>query len=243
VHIFEVISVMNIRWVVMGVLALMATAAQAADRPELKTEKDKYSYSIGLEVSRNFKKNGLEFDPALVIQGMNDGLSGERPLLTEKEFRKVMGDFQNAVRQRMVANRQAQTFENRKRATLFLEENKGKEGVNLMANGIQYKVLKAGTGPKPADADSVVFQYRGSLLDGTQFDGTDLGKPGTAKLVDLLNGFRAVVRQMPVGSHWLAWIPPHLGYGDRGVGNDVGPNELLVFDVELLGVRPPDMGR
>lgn len=219
-------------------LALLAQGALAAERAELRTEKDRLSYAIGLEVARNFKKNDVQFDPAQVVNGMNDGLSGERPLLGEKEFRRIIGDFQNTVRQKMVANRQAQTFENRKRAALFLEANKSKEGVQVMGNGIQYKVLSAGNGVRPGDADTVVFNYRGTLLDGTQFDGTDPGKPATVKLFDLFNGFKAALKAMPVGSRWQVWIPPHMGYGERGVGNDVGPNELLVMDIELLAVRP-----
>ncbi len=221
-------------------MALLALGiAQAADRPELRTEKDKISYSIGLEVARNFKKNGIEFDPNLVMQGMNDGLSTERPLLSEKEFRKVMGDFQTQVRQRMSANRQMLTIENRKRAEAFLQENKVKPGVLALPNGLQYKIIKAGDGPRPADVDSVIIHYRGMLLDGTQFDGTEAGKPGTIKLVELFNGFKAALKQMPVGSRWQVWIPPHLAYAERGVGSDIGPNELLVYDIELVGLRPP----
>jgi FKBP-type peptidyl-prolyl cis-trans isomerase FklB len=220
------------------VLALLSQTALAAERPVLKTEQDRLSYAIGLEVARNFKKNDVQFDPNMVVNGMNDGLSGERPLLNEKEFRRIIGDFQNTVRQKMVANRQAQTFENRKRAAQFLDSNKSKEGVQVLASGIQYKVLNAGTGPRPGEADSVVFNFRGTLLDGTQFDGTEPGKPANVKLYDLFNGFKAVLTQMPVGSHWIAWIPPHLGYGERGVGNDVGPNELLVMDIELISTKP-----
>ncbi len=219
------------------VLALLAQTALAAERPVLKTEQDRLSYAIGLEVARNFKKNDVQFDPNMVVNGMNDGLSGERPLLNEKEFRRIIGDFQNTVRQKMVANRQAQVFENRKRAALFLDTNKSKEGVQVLASGIQYKVLGAGTGPRPGEADSVVFNFRGTLLDGTQFDGTEPGKPANVKLYDLFNGFKAVLTQMPAGSHWIAWIPPHLGYGERGVGNDVGPNELLVMDIELISTK------
>lgn len=219
-------------------LAVLAQGAMAAERVELRTDKDRLSYAIGLEVARNFKKNAVEFDPNQVVNGMNDGLSGERPLLNEKEFRRIIGDFQNTIRQKMVANRQAQIFENRKRAALFLEENKSQEGVQVLGSGIQYKVLTPGTGPKPNDSDSVVFNYRGTLLDGSQFDGTEPGKPGKVKLFDLFNGFKAVVKAMPVGSRWRAWIPPHMGYGERGVGNDVGPNELLVMDIELVSITP-----
>ena len=222
----------------MAVIATLAASAQAADRPELKSEKDRVSYSIGLEVARNFKKNSVDFDPSMVMLGMSDGVAGERPLLSEKDFRKVIGEFQNQVRQKMAANMRVLTTENRKKAEDFLQANKTKDGVNTLAGGLQYKVLQAGQGAMPSESDSVVINYRGMLLDGTQFDATDAGKPGTVKLIDLFNGLRAAIKHMPVGSHWSVWIPPQLGYGERGVGSDVGPNELLVYDLELVGIAP-----
>ena len=222
----------------MAVMALLAASAQAADRPELKSEKDRVSYSIGLEVARNFKKNSVDFDPAMVMQGMSDGVAGERPLLSEKEFRKVIGDFQTQVRQKMAANMRALTVENRKRAEEFLQSNKTKDGVTTLAGGLQYKVMQAGQGALPLESDSVVINYRGMLLDGTQFDATTANRPGTVKLFDLFNGFRAAIKNMSVGSHWTVWIPPQLGYGERGVGSDIGPNELLVYDIELVGIAP-----
>jgi FKBP-type peptidyl-prolyl cis-trans isomerase FklB len=223
---------------VIAAIATLAASAQAADRPELKSEKDRVSYSIGLEVARNFKKNSVDFDPSMVLLGMNDGVTGERPLLSEKDFRRVIGEFQNQVRQKMAANMRVLTIENRKKAEEFLQANKSKDGVTTLAGGLQYKVLQAGQGALPSEADSVVINYRGMLLDGTQFDATDAGKPGTIKLFDLFNGLRAAIKHMPVGSHWMVWIPPQLGYGERGVGSDVGPNELLVYDLELVGIAP-----
>ncbi len=219
-------------------IALLATAATAAERAELRSEKDRVSYSIGLEVARNFKKNSVDFDPAMVMLGMSDGVAGERPLLSEKDFRKVIGEFQNQVRQKMAANARVLSADNRKKAEDFLQNNKSHEGVISLAGGLQYKVLQAGQGSLPLESDSVVINYRGTLLDGTQFDATDAGKPGTIKLFDLFNGLRAGIRHMPVGSHWTLWIPPGMAYGERGVGSDIGPNELLVYDIELVGIAP-----
>ena len=222
----------------MAVMALLGASAQAADRPELKSEKDRVSYSIGLEVARNFKKNSVDFDPSMVMQGMSDGVAGERPLLSEKDFRKVIAEFQNQVRQKMAANMRVLTTENRKKAEEFLQSNKIKDGVTTLAGGLQYKVLQAGQGALPQESDTVVINYRGMLLDGTQFDATDAGKPGTIKLFDLFNGLRSAIKHMPVGARWSVWIPPQLGYGERGVGSDIGPNELLVYDIELVGIAP-----
>ncbi len=235
------LSLQRIAATVLGaVLGLATLGSYAAGPVPPKDEKERLSYSIGLEVARNFKRNAVDVDPNMVLQGLNDGLSGERPAVSEKEFKKIIQDFQSTVRQRMVASRQVLTVDNRRRAEAFLLQNKSQEGVREVGNGVQYRVLKEGSGKRPLDVDSVTIAYRGSLLDGTTFDATDVGRPGTVRLVDLGNGLRSAIKSMTVGSHWQVWVPPHLGYGDRGVGNDVGPNELLIYDVELLGSVSPD---
>ncbi len=223
--------------VAMVAMAGVAMSAQADERQELR-EQDKLSYSIGLEVARNFKKNESQFDPGVVMRGMQDGLTGDRPQLLEKEFRKVIAEFQNQVRQRMASNARILAVDNRKKAEEFLQNNKAKEGVLMLAGGVQYKVLRDGQGAQPLESDGVQIKYRGTLLNGTQFDGTEGDRPGTAKLYDLFNGLRAGIKQMKVGSHWTLWIPPQMAYGERGVGSDIGPNELLVYDLELVGLVP-----
>lgn len=225
---------------VLTVAAVFALchAAYAADAPVLKTDAERISYTMGLEVARNFKKNDIEFDPMMVLRGMQDGLSGERPLVSEKEFRKILGDFQNQVRLKMAANRQVLTIENRKKAEAFLAANKTKEGVVASLNGIQYQVITPGNGPKPTDIDKVQFAFRGTTLEGREFDATEPGRPGMAQVVELQTGLKTVLKWMPVGSRWKVWVPPQLGYGERGVGSDIGPNELLIYDVELLNIIP-----
>ena len=218
-------------------LAVVAMSAHADLAQELR-EQDKLSYSIGMEVARNFKKGDVPLDPDMVMRGMKDGLAGDRPQLSEKEFRKVIGEFQLQMRQRTAANVRMLTAENRKIAEEFLLSNKSREGVQSLSGGLQYKVLLAGQGAMPLDSDAVQINYRGTLLDGTQFDGTEPGKPGTTKLYDLFNGLRAGIKHMNVGSHWTLWIPPQMAYGERGVGSDIGPNELLVYDIELAGIAP-----
>ena len=218
-------------------LAVVAMSAHADLAQELR-EQDKLSYSIGMEVARNFKKGDVPLDPDMVMRGMKDGLAGDRPQLSEKEFRKVIGEFQLQMRQRTAANVRMLTAENRKIAEEFLLSNKSREGVQSLSGGLQYKVLLAGQGAMPLDSDAVQINYRGTLLDGTQFDGTEPGKPGTTKLYDLFNGLRAGIKHMNVGSHWTLWIPPQMAYGERGVGSDIGPNALLVYDIELVGIAP-----
>ena len=221
------------------VLACSCHALAAPPAPP-KDDRERLSYSIGLEVARNFKRNAVEVDPNMVLQGLNDGLSGTQPAVNEKEFKKIIQDFQSTVRQRMVASRQVQTVDNRRKAEAFLQKNKTAGGVQEVGNGVQYLVLTQGTGKRPIDVDTVTIAYRGSLLDGTQFDATEPGRPGRIRLVELSNGLRSAVKSMTVGSHWQVWIPPHLGFGERGVGNDVGPNELLIYDIELLDSVSPD---
>jgi FKBP-type peptidyl-prolyl cis-trans isomerase FklB len=221
----------------LGLGALQGVAAQTT---ALKNDKEKLSYSIGLEVARNFKRNAVEVDPSLVLQGLNDGLSGAQPAVSEKEFKKIIQDFQSSVRQRMVASRQVLTVDNFRKAEAFLLQNKTQDGVREVGNGVQYRVLKDGDGRQPDAVDSVTIAYRGSLLDGSVFDSTETGRPGTTRLVDLGIGLRSAIKTMKVGSRWQVWVPPHLGYGERGVGNDVGPNELLIYDIELLKSTSPD---
>jgi FKBP-type peptidyl-prolyl cis-trans isomerase FklB len=222
-----------------GCAALTSLPALAQDGiAKLPTDKDKISYAIGLDVARNFRKNNIDFDPDLVVKGLRDGLSGERPLLKEKELRMVLNEFQNSVRQRMSLNQRVLVADNRRKALAFLEANRNQPGVQTLLGGIQYKVLRAAEGPRAGDLDSVQLHFRGTLLDGSEFDGTETGKPGTLALVNAINGLKTTLKAMPEGSRWQVWIPPQLGYGERGVGSEVGPNELLTFDIELLRVLP-----
>ena len=220
-------------------VALLGLPARAQDSTsKLQSDKDKVSYSIGLDVARNFRKNGIDFDPEMVLNGLRDGLSGERPLLKEKELRHVLNEFQNTVRQRMSLNQRLLATDNRQKALAFLDANRGKPGVQQLLGGIQYKVLRAGEGQRANDLDSVLVNYRGTLLDGSEFDGTEAGKPGTLQLLQAFNGLKTTLKAMPEGSRWQVWIPPQVGYGERGVGTEVGPNELLSYEIEVVRVVP-----
>lgn len=225
---------MKTAWIVLAACAAFAGPA----RPDMRTDAERISYSLGLEMARNLRKNGVEFDAALVLQGLKDGEKGDRTLLSEKELKKVLSDFQTQVRQRVAANTRILSVENRQRSDAFLQENKSRDGVFALANGLQFKVLQAGSGDKPKVTDTVQLNYRATLLDGMQFDGTEPGKPGTTKVLQLFTGFAEALKLMPAGSHWTVWIPPQLAYGDRGVGSDIGPNALLTYDIELLKVLP-----
>jgi FKBP-type peptidyl-prolyl cis-trans isomerase FklB len=227
----------KLNWIFLGGLIVSSGQAWCEDATTLTTDKDKLSYSIGASIGRNFKKEGTEVDQSLLIKGLKSGLAGDKLLLPEKDLRQVMSNYQNELRKHAVANRQQALDTNKKKGDAFLATNKDKEGVVTTPSGVQYKILKAGKGNKPIDSDMVQVNYRGTLLDGTEFDATEPGKPATLKLSALIAGWKEALKLMPTGSKWQLYIPSQLAYGDRGVGNDIGPNETLIFELELVAIK------
>jgi UDP-GlcNAc:undecaprenyl-phosphate/decaprenyl-phosphate GlcNAc-1-phosphate transferase len=221
----------------LGVLILVAPVT--AEEPQVfKSEKEKMSYGIGVQVMRNFKQQGLEVDIALVIKGMRDALSGGKLLMTDEELRKTMISVQNELRLKQKQTRRMAVVDNNKEGDTFLAENKKKEGVVALPSGLQYKILKAGDGGRPTDADTVECHYQGTLINGSVFDSSDLGgQPAILEVKGLIPGWREALKLMPVGSKWQLFIPPQLAYGDRGEGGIIGPNSTLIFEVELLAIK------
>lgn len=211
--------------------------AGAAETGQLASDKDKLSYGIGVSVARNFKKQASDVDIDLMIKGLRDALAGDRLLLPEKDLRRVMNAYQTEIRQKATLTRRTAIEENRKKSEAFFAANRAKDGVVTLPSGLQYRVLRAGQGRKPIDSDQVICNYRGSLLDGTEFDASEDGKPASLKLSALIAGWKESMKLMPVGAKWQIFIPPQLAYGERGVGSDIGPNETLIFEVELLGIN------
>ena len=228
---------LHLKW--LGILAVLFFAAQASagDTPAFKTKKDMMSYAVGVEVAKNFKKQAIEFNPQVLIQGLKDELAGKKLLLTEPELRSLMSDLQSEVRRRMAAKRQAAVVENRKEGAAFLAANKSKKGVVSLKSGVQYEVLKEGSGQKPSATGSVVCNYRGTLIDGTEFDANEAGKPATLKMSSMIPGLKEALLLMPAGSRWKIYIPSELAYGTRGAGADIGPNETLIFEMDLLSAK------
>jgi FKBP-type peptidyl-prolyl cis-trans isomerase len=204
---------------------------------KLKTRKDIVSYSIGVTTARNLLKDGVELDAGLLTQGLKDVMGGDKLLLTEKELRSVMSGFLGEMRQKIATNRKEAEQTNKKKSETFLAANAAKSGVQTLPNGLQYRVLKEGNGAKPGDSDTILANYHGSLTSGVEFDGTEDGKPATLKMGNLISGWKEALKLMPAGSHWQVFVPPQLGYGTRGVGSDIGPNEVLVFDIDLVAVK------
>ncbi len=221
-------------------LGLLAGSLSAADSaPALKTEQDKISYSIGLNIGRNFKSQGIDANPDLVGAAIRDVLKGNKPLLTEEEAMAVLGAFQKEMRAKQMAKASESGDKNKKEGAAFLAANKAKDGVKTTASGLQYKIIKAGTGKIPKASDTVKTHYAGTLIDGTEFDSSiKRGDPATFPVGGVIKGWTEALQLMPVGSKWQLFIPADIAYGERGAGQAIGPNATLIFDIELLSIEP-----
>ena len=227
------------RWVALAALALAVAHAGAQPAPALTTPEAKSSYAVGVDLARNLKRQGMEVELDLVLRGLQDGLSGEKLLIPEKEFRQVLVNVETVARRKQALYRGRTAAEiNLKRGELFLDGNKAKAGVVALPSGLQYQVIKPGNGRKPTDADTVECYYRGTLLDGAEFICTNPGQPATIKVKEAdCPGWKEVLQLMPVGSKWKCFLPPKLAYGARGVGRDIGPNETIILELELLAIK------
>ncbi len=219
---------------------LFAGSAFAQDKTELKSEKDKVSYSLGLDIGTTFKKQEMDIDPATLLKGLQDGVAGTKPLMTEDQVKETMTAFSKGMMEKQSAVAKASGEKNLAEGQKFLEANKSKEGVKTTASGLQYKVLKEGDGPTPKETDTVETNYRGTLLNGKEFDSSyKRNEPATFPVNRVIKGWTEALQMMKVGSKYELWIPAALGYGERGAGQDIGPNETLHFEVELLAIKPP----
>ena len=216
--------------------------APAAKTPfTLKTQKDKTSYAMGMNFGTGLRKQSIDIDPAILARGLRDSFSNGKTLLTEDEARAVLTQLQGELRKKQQDMAQQLGDANKKEGAAFLEANKAREGVVALPSGLQYKVLQEGTGPKPAPTDTVVCNYRGTLLNNTEFDSSyKRGQPATFPVNGVIKGWTEALQLMPVGSKWQLFIPAELAYGERGAGGQIGPNSTLIFEVELLSIQPKD---
>jgi FKBP-type peptidyl-prolyl cis-trans isomerase FklB len=207
---------------------------------ELTTSKDKLSYAIGADIGQKLKADSIDVDPAVVARGLKDTFTGSKTALTDDEMRSALIQLQKDMREKQMAEMRTLSDKNKKEGDAFLTTNKSKEGVVALPSGLQYKILKAGEGQKPAASDTVVCNYRGTLIDGTEFDSSyKRGEPATFPVSGVIKGWTEALQLMPVGSKWQLVIPPDLAYGERGAGREIGPNSTLIFEVELLSIQPP----
>jgi FKBP-type peptidyl-prolyl cis-trans isomerase len=215
-----------------------AKSTTAAAPLALKTQKDKFSYAIGMKMGASFKKQSVPVDPAILMRGVKDSMAGGKTALTDEEAQAAIMDVQKEMQGKQQEKMKEASAANKKDGEAFLAANKSKDGVVTLPSGLQYKIEKAGTGPKPASTDSVVCNYRGTLIDGKEFDSSyKRGQPATFPVTGVIKGWTEALQLMPVGSKWQLVIPADLAYGDRGAGGDIGPGATLIFDIELLSIE------
>jgi FKBP-type peptidyl-prolyl cis-trans isomerase FklB len=203
------------------------------------TNQQKQSYSIGLNIGLNLFEQEVKIDVASLTKGIQDGLANSKPALSEEEIRAVLTNLQKEVADRQEVKRKTLADKNSKDAEAYLAQNKTKEGVVALPSGLQYKILKAGTGPKPVATDTVVTHYKGTFLNGQQFDSSyDRGEPATFTVNGVIPGWTEALQLMPVGSKWQLVVPPKLAYGEKGFQNVIPPNSTLLFEIELVGIQP-----
>jgi FKBP-type peptidyl-prolyl cis-trans isomerase FklB len=220
------------------IAVVLATSADAQDPSPLKTENDELNYALGARIGRDLRdRSVLEVKPELLLKGISDALSGREMLMTDHEIYATI----NSYRQKLVLAEQQRAEENRRKEAEFLASNKKQEGVVTLKSGLQYKILKQGDGPKPRSGDMVVVHYRGTLLDGTEFDNSYARKqPAIFPLKRVIKGWREALPLMTAGSKWRLFVPSRLAYGARGNGHTIGPNVTLIFEVELIDVKGKD---
>jgi FKBP-type peptidyl-prolyl cis-trans isomerase FklB len=220
--------------------AFGCTAEETKAAPELKLDspKSRISYTIGANMAKDFKAQKIDVDADVLAQGLKDGLAGKELRLTDEEMATEIQNFQKEMQAKMAAERAALADSNKAAGEAFLAENAKKEGVKVTASGLQYKVIEEGSGDSPGPNDTATVNYRGTLVDGTQFDSSyDRGQPATFPVGGVIAGWTEALQMMKPGAKWQIVIPSDLAYGERGAGRDIGPNSTLVFDVELISVK------
>jgi FKBP-type peptidyl-prolyl cis-trans isomerase FklB len=213
--------------------------------PGLPTKKDQVSYALGMNVGKGLHRENINVDPNMILQGLKDALAGGKTLMTDDQAQQTMMQLQAEVRDQEDAKRKQEAVTNKKAGDDFLAANKSKPGVVTLPSGLQYKIIKQGSGPKPTLSDVVSCTYVGTLIDGKVFDSTQMhgNEPATFPVKGVIKGWTEALQLMPVGSKFQLVLPPDLAYGEHGAGNDIGPNETLVFEVELLSIKPPDQNQ
>ena len=231
---------MKIKLVAAAVMGLVMSTAMAAPdaTTALSTDTDKLSYSIGADLGKNFKTQGIDINPTALAKGMQDGMGTGPLVLTEQEMKDVLNRFQKDLMTKRTADFNKKADENKTKGEAFLAANKAKAGVVTLPSGLQYKIVTAGTGVKPGKSDTVTVEYTGTLINGTVFDSTDkAGKPATFQVSQVIPGWTEALQLMPSGSTWEVYVPANLAYGPRSVGGPIGPNEALIFKIHLISVK------
>lgn len=229
---------MKLRLTLVLCCLLLASSAVAGEQPELKSQKDKASYAIGLDMGNSLKKNEIDINSDLLYLGIKDALAGNKQLMTEQEIKETMVALQQDLQTKQQARMKEAGEKNKKEGEAFLADNKKKKGVKTVASGLQYKVINKGTGKSPKATDSVTVNYRGTLINGTEFDSSyKRGQPATFPVNGVIPGWTEALQLMKEGDKWQLFIPANLAYGERGAGANIGPNSTLIFEVELISIN------
>ncbi len=231
------------KWILAAVIGLLASfAATAQDAPELKTDKDKLSYALGMNFGESFRKQGLELDPAVFAKALAESFNGGKTAMTDEEMKTLLTAAAQEIRKKQAAQQAEKGAAAQKEGEAFLAANKTKEGVVTLSSGLQYKILNAGTGEKPTLDDTVICNYKGTLINGTEFDASNKhGGPATFPVKGVIAGWTEALQLMPAGSKWQLFVPSNLAYGPQGPG-DIGPNATLIFEVELVSIQKAATG-
>jgi len=209
----------------------------AGDKLDLKNENVRLNYIVGYQVGGDLSHRDIEINREMLLKGVQDAVSGRESLMTREETRFTMIDLQKKVTAAEKRWRQEESERNLAQGEAFLAENGKKAGVVTLPSGLQYKVLKEGSGKKPSEKDTVTVHYRGTLLDGTEFDSSYSRKePAVFRADHVIAGWKEALQLMKTGSKWITFIPPSLAYGEKGTGR-IGPNSTLIFDIELISVE------
>jgi len=210
----------------------------AGETPELKSENDRVSYSVGYQIGGDFKRQGVELNTESLVKGVQDARSGAEPLMTRQEMHQTLVDLKKKIMADERKRKKEEAEKVRKEGEAFLAANRKKKGVVTLSSGLQYKVIKEGTGKSPKATNEVTVHYRGTFIDGTEFDSSyQRGTPATFQADSVIAGWKEAIPKMKEGAKWQLFVPADLAYGERGAGPNIPPNAALIFEVELIRVN------
>jgi FKBP-type peptidyl-prolyl cis-trans isomerase FklB len=229
---------MRSRIFLSALVIILAMVTSAFGEDELKNKEDKLSYALGLNIGNSFKQQSIEIKPDIFLKGIKDAFAGGKQLLSDDEVRETMVALNKELSEKKAETMKKLAEKNKEDAVTFFAENKKKEGVKTLASGLQFKIITEGKGKNPKATDTVTVNYRGTLIDGKEFDSSyRRGEPATFPVNGVISGWTEALQLMKTGAKWQLFIPSNLAYGEKGAGNLIGPNAALIFEVELISVK------
>jgi FKBP-type peptidyl-prolyl cis-trans isomerase FklB len=229
---------MRLRIFLSALFIILAMVTSAFGDDELKNKEDKLSYALGLNIGNSFKQQSIEIKHDIFLKGIKDAFAGGKQLLSDDEVREIMVVLNKELSEKKAEAMKKLAEKNKEDAVTFFAENKKKEGVKTLASGLQYKIITEGKGKNPKATDTVTVHYRGTLIDGKEFDSSyRRGEPATFPVNGVIAGWTEALQLMKAGAKWQIFIPSNLAYEEKGIGNVIGPNAALIFEVELISVK------